>query len=144
MRIFRNYFADSGNIFQQGSGCCIQIHTNFIYTVFYHTIQCLAQLFLVHIMLVLTYTDGLRINFYQFCQRVLQTSRYRCSTSLSHIKIRKFFCCQLAGRIYGSTGFVGDYILYRRQFLSANLQSPALILWMLYHFQRKSAEYGIF
>ena len=32
--ILSNHFTDAGNIFQKGRGCCIQVHTNFIYTVF--------------------------------------------------------------------------------------------------------------
>ena len=35
--IFRDHFTDAGNVFQKGRGCCIQVHTDFIYTVLYNT-----------------------------------------------------------------------------------------------------------
>ena len=63
-------------------------------------------------MLILPDTNRFRIDFYQFRQRILQTSGNRCGTSLSHIKIRKLFRCQLAGRIDGSSCLIGDHILY--------------------------------
>ena len=31
--ILSNYFTDAGNVFQKGRGCCVQVHTDFIYTV---------------------------------------------------------------------------------------------------------------
>ena len=43
-----------------------------IYAVLYHTAQRFSQLLLVHIMLILSHTDGFRINLYKLCQRILQ------------------------------------------------------------------------
>ena len=63
-------------------------------------------------MLILADSDGFRINLYKFCQWVLHTSCDRCGTSLSHVKIRKLFRSQLTCRIYRSTGFICDNILY--------------------------------
>ena len=116
--IFCNGFADSGNVFQKGCGCGIQIHADFINTVFYNAVQCFAKLLLVHVMLILAHTDGFRVDLYKLCQRVLNTSCDGCGTSLSHIEIRELFCCKLACRIYGSSCLVGDHILnFFRDFL---------------------------
>ena len=90
----------------------VQIHTYFVYTIFYDTFQCFSQTFLVHVVLILTNTDRFRIYFYQFCQRILQTSCNRCGTSLSHVKVREFFCCKFTCRIYTCSGFIHDHILY--------------------------------
>ena len=89
-------FADSGNIFQKGGRCCIEIYAYFVHAVLNNSVQCLAQFFLVHVMLVLTDTNGFRVDLYKLCQRVLDTSCDRCGTTLSHIKIREFFRCKLA------------------------------------------------
>lgn len=75
-------------------------------------IQCFGQFLLVHVMLVLSDTNGFRIDFYQLCEWVLQAARHGCGTSLPDIKLREFFGCQLAGRVYGGTGFVYDDVLY--------------------------------
>ena len=63
-------------------------------------------------MLILADTDRLWSDLNQFCQWILQTSRDGRCASLSNIKIRKFFCCQLTCGIDGSTRLIGDHILY--------------------------------
>ena len=35
--IFGNGLGDTGNVFKEGCGCRIQIHTYFVYTVLHHT-----------------------------------------------------------------------------------------------------------
>jgi len=49
----------------------VYIHTNEADTLHYNFIKCAIQLFLRYIMLVHAYTQMLRLNFYQFCKRVL-------------------------------------------------------------------------
>ena len=63
-------------------------------------------------MLILAYTDGLRIDLHQLCQRVLKASGNGCGTSLSHIEVREFLCSQFAGRVHGGSGLVGDDIVH--------------------------------
>ena len=53
----------------------------------------------------------LRIDLYQLCQRILQSSGNGCRASLSYIKIRELLRCQLAGGINGSSCLVYDHIL---------------------------------
>ena len=63
-------------------------------------------------MLILSYTDRFRIDLYQLRQWVLQSSCNRSRTSLSHIKVWKFLCCQFTCGIYGSACLICDHILY--------------------------------
>ena len=103
--------ADSGNILQKGCRRSIQIHSDLVYTIFHNAVKGFSQLFLVHIMLILTDTDGFRINLYKLCKRILYTSCDGCGASLSNIEIREFFRGKLACGIYRSTCLVGDNIL---------------------------------
>ena len=116
--IFRDRLADTGNILQKRCRRRIQIHTNLIYTVLNNSTQCLTKLLLVHIMLILSDTDRLRCDLNELCKRILKTSCDGSRTSLSHIKVRKLLCCQLARGIYRSTRLVCDHILnFLRDFL---------------------------
>ena len=70
-------------------------------------------------MLILTDTDGFRVDFYKLGKRVLQSSGDGCRTSLSHIEVGEFLRCQFACGINGSTGLVYNHILHRLlQFLN--------------------------
>ena len=106
-----NGLTDTGDIFQKRSRCRIQINTYFIYTVLHHSGKSLAQLLLIHIMLILSHTDGFGVDFYQLSKGILKSSCDRSSTSLSHIKIGELLCCQLAGRINRRSSLIGDHIL---------------------------------
>ena len=68
-------------------------------------------MFLVHIMLILPDTDGLRIDLYKLRKRILETSRDGDGASLSHVEFREFLCSELAGRIYGSSCLIYDHVL---------------------------------
>ena len=64
-------------------------------------------------MLILSDTDGFGIDLYQLGKWILQTACDRSRTSLSHVKLRELFRCQLAGRINRCARFVDDHILNR-------------------------------
>ena len=68
-------------------------------------------MFLVHIMLILADTDGLRIDLYELRKRVLETSCDGDGTSLSHVEFWEFLCGKLTGGIYGSSRLIYDHIL---------------------------------
>src|SRR5579883_802199 len=59
---------DKGQKFFGGG---IQVYANKVNATFYSGIQLLFQQFLIYIMLILSYTNGLGINFHQFCKRIL-------------------------------------------------------------------------
>ena len=52
-----NHLTDSGNIFQERRRCGIQIYADLIDAVFDNAAECLTQLLLIHIMLILTDPD---------------------------------------------------------------------------------------
>ena len=85
-----------------------------VYTVLNNISQLFTELCLVHIMLVLTDANGFWIDLYKLGQRILQAARHGCGTSLPNIKIRKFLGGESGCGINGSTGFVYDYVLYRK------------------------------
>ena len=60
--ILGNCLADTGDILQKWCRCGIQVNTDLIYRVFYYAVKRFTQLLLVHVMLILSYTDGLRVN----------------------------------------------------------------------------------
>ena len=101
---------NSGNVLQKGSRGGVQIHANLVYGILHHTGQRLAQLFLVHIVLILSDADGFRINLYQFRQRVLHPPGDGSCASLSDVKIRDLLGSQLAGRIDGCSRLIGNHI----------------------------------
>ena len=108
-----NGLVDSGDIFQKGRGCGVQIHAHFVHAVLHHAVQGIAELLLVHVMLVLAYADGLGVDFHQLRQRILEPAGDGRGASLSHIEIGEFLGGQLAGGINAGPGFVYDDILYR-------------------------------
>ena len=108
--VFRNHLADTGNVFQQRCGCRIQIHTDFIDAVLNDTAKRLAELLLVHIVLILADTDGFRIDFDKLCQRVLHAACDGSGASLSDIKVREFLCGKLACGVNGCSRLVGDHV----------------------------------
>ena len=65
----------------------VQIHTDFIHAVLNDTAERLAELLLVHIVLILADTDGFRIDFDKLCQRILHTACDGSGASLSDIKV---------------------------------------------------------
>ena len=85
-----------------------------VYAILHHSAQLLTQLGLVHIMLILSHTDGLGIDLHQLRQRILKAPRHGGSTSLSHIKIGEFLGGQLAGGIHRGPGFIDNDILHRQ------------------------------
>ena len=109
--VLSDCFGNTGNILQKGSRCCIQIYANLINRILNHTSQGFTQLLLVHVMLILSNTNGFRIDLNQFSQRILHTSCNGSGTSLSYVKIREFFCCKLTCRINRSTSLICDHIL---------------------------------
>ena len=100
------------NILKQRSRCRVQIDANLVHAVLHHAIQRLAQLLLVHIMLILPHTDRLGIDLDQLGQRILQPSRDGSRTPLPHVKVREFLRGKLARGIDRSTRLIGDHILH--------------------------------
>ena len=73
----------------------IEVNANEIHTTLYCLVEGVLEFCLVYIVLILAYTNALRIDLYKFCQRIHQTTTYRDSTTNSHIFIRKLIACYL-------------------------------------------------
>ena len=62
-------------------------------------------------MLILTYTNGLRIDLNKFRKRILNSSCNRGSASLSYVEVRELLGSKCTCGINGSTCFVGNNVL---------------------------------
>ena len=80
---------DSGHVGQQGHAGHIQINAHIIDARFDHTVQALAELSLIDVVLVLSDADRFGIGFDQFRQRILQTTGDADRTADGDIQIRK-------------------------------------------------------
>ena len=110
--IFRHRAVDACHIGKQGRTCCVQIYTHAVYTVFHHAAEGFAQTLLVHVMLILTDTDGFGVDLHQFRQGVLNTSADGNGTAEGNIIFWEFLRPQLGCRINGCPRFIGNDILY--------------------------------
>ena len=84
-------------------GCSIQVYTYRVHATHHYGIQALLKLSLIHIMLILSYTDALRINLHQFGKRVHQSSADTYGTTHGNILIREFISGNFGSRIDRST-----------------------------------------
>ena len=106
--------ADSRYISEQRFGCAIEIHAHHIYAAFYHFVEALLQFALVHIMLILTDANRLRVNFYKLCKRILQTATNGDCTARGHIFLREFFDSDHGCGVHRSTRLIHDHLNWAR------------------------------
>ena len=77
----------------------------------------MLELCLIHIVLVLSYADTLRIDLYQLCQGIHQSAAYRDSSTHGDILVRELFSGNLRGRIDGCAILADGKDLWLRQFV---------------------------
>ena len=82
-------------ISQQMSAGGVQVHTHRVHTALYGHVERFLQGSLVHIVLVLAYTDALGFNLHQFGQRVHESTTDGYGTTYRHIVFREL----LAGNL---------------------------------------------
>ena len=92
--VFGDGGIDTGNMAQQGRGCCVQIYADMIDGGFNGSIERASEFFLVDIMLILSDTNGLGIDLYQFGERILYPAGNRYGPTDGHIIVRQFFTGQ--------------------------------------------------
>ena len=68
--------AQSADILQQVAAGRVQVHADAVDAAHYRLVELLLQFCLVHVVLVLSHADALRVNLYQFGQRVHQSAAY--------------------------------------------------------------------
>ena len=108
--VLRSGCGESGDLLQQAGGRRVHIHTHCVDAILHHSAQRRVQFLLRAIVLILANTDGLRIDFDQFGQRVLQSPCDGHGRTQIHIEIRKFFRRKGRGGIDGRTRFADDHI----------------------------------
>ena len=98
--------AQAGYIGQQVLRSRVEVHPDPVHAAFDHAIEAFLQFRLVHIVLVLAHTDGFRVDFHQFRQRIHQPPSDRHRTPHRYIVIGKLLAGRLRRRIDGSAVLV--------------------------------------
>ena len=86
----RQLLVQAGNIAQQRFACRVDVDANFVDAILNGLQQSPVQFFLVHIVLILSHTDQLRIYFDEFGKRILQPARQADGTSGGGVPVREF------------------------------------------------------
>ncbi len=81
-----------------------------VYTAFHYVTEGVAQFFLVHIMLVLAYTDGFWFDFNQFRQRILDAAGDGYGAPQGNVQVGQFLFGQRGRGVYRSACFADDQI----------------------------------
>src|SRR5699024_6273168 len=84
-------FTQPCHMLQKRCRSSVYVNADLVNRCFYNKRQRSIQRFLFYIMLVLTNTNGFRINFYKLCKWILHPARDRCGTSFFYLSVRKFF-----------------------------------------------------
>ena len=87
--VLRQHSIQSGHSCQERRRRGVHIHPDRIHAIFDCCIERSRQRPLVHVMLILSYPDGFRVDFDQLGQRILQSARNRHSTAQTDIQGRK-------------------------------------------------------
>ena len=93
---------------------CVEVDTNCIHTRLHNHIERLLQLRLVHIMLILTYADALRVNLHKLSKWVHKASSDRNRSTHRHILLRKLLTRNLRSRVNRSTVLAHHEDMYLR------------------------------
>ena len=81
----------------------VHIHTHGVYTTLHSAVQRRFQFILVHIVLVLPYSDGFGVNLYELGQGVHQATTDRDGTTHRNIIVGELIARHLRSRVDGST-----------------------------------------
>ena len=91
--------------------CGIEVNADTVDAVLNNARQCAVESCGLHVVLILTDTDGFRIYLHKLCHRVLQTSCDGHCGTLRNVEIRKFLSTELGRRIYRCARFTYHNIL---------------------------------
>ena len=108
--IFRRGAIKPGHPLKQRGGGGVYVHAYSVNTVLHYAAQGLVQLLGGHIMLILTHTDGLGVDFYQLGQGVLQPPGNGHRRAQIYIELGELLGSQLAGGIHGGPGLGDDHV----------------------------------
>src|SRR4051794_29622532 len=99
----RSSFVDSGNVSKQCVRRSVQVHADTVHAGLDGAFERFPESPLIHVMLILTYADRLRIDLHQFSQRILQASRDGNGPTDGKIQCGKLLTGDLRSRVNGSS-----------------------------------------
>ena len=108
----RQMLTQTGDLTQQRHAGGIQIHTDGVHAILYHGVQAAVQIKGVHVVLVLAYAYGFRINLDQLGQGILQTPRNAGRAAQRYIDIGHFLAGQFTCAVHRSTRLADHHFLY--------------------------------
>ena len=95
---------------QQGYAGGVEINAHRVHAVFHNSLQTFGQITLVHVVLVLAYTNGFGVDLHEFGQRVLQAPCNAGGAAQAHIHIRHLLRREFAGGIDRGTSFTDNHL----------------------------------
>jgi hypothetical protein len=87
--------AESADICKEVYAGCVEVNAYGIHATLNRTVKGCLELSLVHIMLILSYADALRVNLYEFGKRVHESSADTHGTTYGYILVRELIACSL-------------------------------------------------
>ena len=103
---------DTRNVGKERVGCGIDVNADTVYTALNDAAECLGKARLLHIVLILTYADRLRLDLNELGEGILNTSRDRDSGSLHYVKVGELLGSNLGCRVNGCACLGDDGVLY--------------------------------
>ena len=108
--IFCNASIQTRHILEEGNARRVQIDADAVDAVLQHARQDAVQPLFIHVVLVLTDADGLRVDFDELRERVLQTTRDGYRAALRDVEIGEFLRTQGTGGIHRRTRLGHDHV----------------------------------
>ena len=110
--IFSRCGCDTWNVFKKWGWSRIKVNAYRVYAVFNDACKGFLKSCLGKVVLILTYTYGLGVDFNKLGKRVLKSSCYRNRRTKGYIKLGEFLSAELWCGINGSTCLVYYHIAY--------------------------------
>ena len=90
----------------------VDVYANAVYTVLNNAAEGVGKSVLLHIVLILTYTDSLGLDFYKLCKGILKSTRDGNSGTLHNVELGELVSSKLGCGVYGSARLGNDGVLY--------------------------------
>src|SRR5574344_1694866 len=86
----------------------VHVHADLVHAAFDDFVEALLEFALVHVMLILSDADGLRLHLHEFRERILQTAADGNGAARGDVFLREFLDGDHARGIHGRAGFAHD------------------------------------
>ena len=90
-----------GDARKQWHGSGVHVHAHGVYAVLHYCVQLTRQFYLADVVLVLADADGLRIDFHQFRQWILQAPGTGHRAANGYVEVGKLLCREFGSRVDG-------------------------------------------